>query len=130
MFSHVTLGVSDYPRAVGFYRGLMDLLGHSLRFEDAAKGWACWQPAGGGRPLFVICTPFNGRPAQPGNGSMVAFQAASRVAVDKAHAYARAHDGVDEGVPGLRPQYHPNYYGAYFRDPDGNKLCVVCHDPL
>ncbi len=58
---------------------------------------------------------------------MVALLAASRQIVDRAHAYALAQGGADEGAPGLRPQYHPNYYGAYFRDPDGNKICVVCH---
>jgi hypothetical protein len=49
--------------------------------------------------------------------------------VDEAWRLAIAHGGMDEGGPGLRPAYHPHYYGAYFRDPDGNKLCVVCHDP-
>lgn len=129
MFSHVTLGISDYPRALNFYRGLADILGLALRFEDAAKGWAGWQPAGGGRPLFLIMTPHDGRAAAPGNGGMTAFQASSRDVVDRAHAFALAYGGADEGAPGLRPHYHPDYYGAYFRDPDGNKLCVVCHEP-
>jgi len=57
----------------------------------------------------------------------VAFLAADRAMVDAFHAVALAHGGTDEGVPGLRPQYHPNYYGAYVRDPDGNKLQAVCH---
>jgi catechol 2,3-dioxygenase-like lactoylglutathione lyase family enzyme len=85
--------------------------------------------AAGRRPLFVILRPFDGQPASPGNGTMAAFEAASRNIFDKAHAHALAHGGTDEGAPGLRPQYHPYYYGAYFRDPDGNKLWVVCHDP-
>ena len=55
--------------------------------------------------------------------------AADRASVDRCHAAAIARGGTDEGAPGLRPQYHPHYYGAYFRDPDGNKLCVCCHDP-
>jgi lactoylglutathione lyase len=129
MFSHVTLGVRDYQRAFAFYRELAEILGLSPRFEDAAKGWAGCQPAGGGRPLFVISIPFDGRSATPGNGMMVAFAAISRDVVDRAHAFALAHGGTDEGAPGLRPQYHPDYYGGYFRDPDGNKLCVVCHHP-
>jgi catechol 2,3-dioxygenase-like lactoylglutathione lyase family enzyme len=129
MFSHVSLGISDYARAFGFYRGLADVLGLSLRFESAQKGWAGWQPVGGGRPLFLIAMPFDGGPAQPGNGAMIAFDATSRDVVVAAHAYALAHGGTDEGAPGLRPHYHPDYFGAYFRDPDGNKLCVVCHAP-
>jgi lactoylglutathione lyase len=128
MLSHLTLGISDFERAHRFHAGLMALLGHRQRFADPEKGWAGWQQAEGGRPLFVIMRPFDGQVASPGNGTMAAFRAASRDVVDKAHAYALAHGGTDEGAPGLRPQYHPNYYGAYFRDPDGNKLCVVCHD--
>jgi catechol 2,3-dioxygenase-like lactoylglutathione lyase family enzyme len=58
---------------------------------------------------------------------MVAFLAADRPAVRKAYAAALANGGVSEGAPGLRPEYHAHYYGAYFRDPDGNKLCVACH---
>ena len=58
---------------------------------------------------------------------MTAFLANDREAVDAAYAVALANGGTSEGPPGLRPEYHQNYYGAYFRDPDGNKLCVVCH---
>jgi predicted lactoylglutathione lyase len=60
---------------------------------------------------------------------MVALLAPTRAAVDAAHAAALAHGGECAGPPGLRPEYHANYYGAYFRDPDGNKLCACCHDP-
>jgi lactoylglutathione lyase len=56
-------------------------------------------------------------------------QHAGRV-VEAAHAFALAHGGRGDAAPGLRPHYHEHYYGAYVRDPDGNKLCVVCHDPL
>jgi catechol 2,3-dioxygenase-like lactoylglutathione lyase family enzyme len=58
---------------------------------------------------------------------MVAFAAASRAMVDAAYDAALANGGACEGPPGLRPHYHDNYYGAYFRDPDGNKFCVACH---
>jgi predicted lactoylglutathione lyase len=60
---------------------------------------------------------------------MVAFLAKTRAAVDQAFALALENGGTSEGPPALRPQYHADYYGAYFRDPDGNKLCVVCHTP-
>jgi lactoylglutathione lyase len=61
---------------------------------------------------------------------MTALRAPDRAAVDGPNAIARAHGGRGAGAPGLRPHYHEHYYGAYVRDPDGNKLCVVCHDPL
>jgi lactoylglutathione lyase len=64
-----------------------------------------------------------------GNGQMVAFLAHSRRVVDRVHAAALANAGSSEGPPGLRPEYHEHYYGAYFRDPDGNKLGVACHAP-
>jgi catechol 2,3-dioxygenase-like lactoylglutathione lyase family enzyme len=83
--------------------------------------------AGLGRPLFLIGRPYNGERAAPGNGQMVALLAPNRDAVDRSHARALANGARSEGEPGLRPHYHPNYYGAYFRDPDGNKLCVCCH---
>ena len=60
---------------------------------------------------------------------MVALSASSRAQVDAVHQLALAHGGQCDGPPGLRAHYHADYYGAYFRDPDGNKLCVVCHAP-
>jgi predicted lactoylglutathione lyase len=77
--------------------------------------------------LFLIGRPYNQQLHQPGNGQMVAFLAHSREQVNQVHALALASGGTCEGKPGLRPEYHANYYGAYFRDPDGNKLCVACH---
>ena len=128
MLSHVYVGTNEFEPAFAFYGALMEALGARLRFSDPAKPWAAWMPAEGARPLFIIGKPYDGQPAQPGNGQMIALTAASRGAVDRAHALALAHGGRCEGPPGLRPQYHDNYYGAYFRDPEGNKLCVVCHD--
>jgi predicted lactoylglutathione lyase len=60
---------------------------------------------------------------------MIALLASSRALVDRCHALALELGGIDEGRPGLRPAYHPNHYGAYFRDPDGNKLCICRHEP-
>ena len=70
---------------------------------------------------------YDQKDATPGNGVTVAFDAPSRAAVDAFHAAALAAGGTDEGPPGVREHYHSNYYGAYVRDPDGNKICVVCH---
>lgn len=127
MFSHVFLSVTDFDRACRFYRPLMSILGIDERFCDPAKPWIGWHSEGGSRPLFVVCKPYDGQAHAPGNGQMVAFMASTREAVRTAHACALAAGGRDEGAPGVRPEYHANYYGAYFRDPDGNKLCVVCH---
>ena len=128
MFSHVFIGVGDFARALAFYRPLMEALGMQARFCDPARPWAGWQVPGRDRPLFLIGAPYDGAPHAPGNGQMTAFLAPTRAAVDAAWALALAHGGSDEGAPALRPGYHAHYYGAYVRDPDGNKLCVVCHD--
>jgi lactoylglutathione lyase len=127
VYSHLYVGVSDFERALAFYEPLMDCLGIAPRFCDRSRPWAGWQSMPGPRPLFLIGRPHDGGPPAPGNGHMVAFLAATRAIVDAAHAVALAHGGRDEGPPGLRPEYHEHYYGAYFRDPDGNKLCVACH---
>lgn len=129
MFSHLFVGVTDFDRALAFYTPLMDTLGIAQRFCERDRPWAGWQSSPGPRPLFLIGTPYDGQAHAPGNGQMVAFLAATRGQVDAAHATALANGGTSEGAPGLRPEYHANYYGAYFRDPDGNKLCVACHAP-
>jgi lactoylglutathione lyase len=128
MFSHLFLGITDFERALAFYRPLMATLGLQERFCDPSRPWAGWQSEPGPRPLLLIGTPFDGQPAHPGNGQMVALLAASRSMVDAAYLSACRHGGHCDGPPGLRPHYHAHYYGAYFRDPDGNKLCVVCHE--
>jgi catechol 2,3-dioxygenase-like lactoylglutathione lyase family enzyme len=127
LFSHVFTSVSDFDRAYAFYASLMRALELEPRFHDSAKPWAGWQCPGGARPLFVIGRPNDGRPHAPGNGQMIAFSAKSREMVRNAYEVALSHGAQSEGPPGLRPQYHANYYGAYLRDPDGNKICVVCH---
>lgn len=127
MLSHVMLGVRDFERALAFYQPLMQCLGLEQRFCERSRPWAGWHSPGGARPLFIIAHPFDGEAHQVGNGQMVALLAADRATVNKAHALALGLGGRDEGAPGLRPQYHAHYWGAYFRDTEGNKLCVVCH---
>ena len=127
MLSHVFIGVNDFDRAVAFYSQVLERLGLVLRFTESDRPWAGWQTPGVARPLFLIGRPFDGQPAAPGNGAMNALLAADRATVDAVHALALQHGGRCEGPPGLRPEYHANYYGAYFRDPEGNKLCVCCH---
>ena len=129
MFSHIFIGVTDFERALAFYESLMPVLGIAPRFCDRSRPWAGWQSTGDPRPLFLIGPPFDGQPHHAGNGQMVAFLATTRAIVDAAHGVALASGGTCEGAPGLRPEYHAHYYGAYFRDPEGNKLCVACHEP-
>ncbi len=130
MFSHIFLGTQDFARARAFYEPLMALLGIPVRFVDEAEGWMGWQSVPGPRPLLLLGRPFDGQPHAAGNGQMVALLATTREQVDAFHALALSLGARDEGAPGLRPHYHANYYGAYVRDLDGNKLCVACHDPV
>ena len=127
MFSHIFVGTNNFERALAFYQPLMEVLGVQARFVEANRPWAGWQSQPDPRPLFLLGKPFDQQPHAPGNGQMVAFLAGSRAMVDAAYAVALQYGGSSEGAPGLRAQYHANYYGAYFRDPDGNKLCVACH---
>ncbi|MGE3689914.1 MAG: VOC family protein [Novosphingobium sp.] len=124
MFSHVTLGCDDHDRARSFWMAVMDVLGHPLMMDR--EGCIAFGEADG--PKTFVVTPFNRAPAMPGNGVHVAYIVPTRAQVDAFHAAALAHGGSDEGPPGLR-RYHANYYAAYVRDPDGNKLQAVCHSP-
>jgi len=123
MFSHVTLGTNDWQRARPFWVAVMQVLGHPVMF-DREGGMAFGLPTG---PKTFIGPAFDGNEARPGNGVHIAYLVKDRATVDAFHAAALANGGSDEGAPGLRPHYHPNYYGAYVRDPDGNKLQAVCH---
>jgi catechol 2,3-dioxygenase-like lactoylglutathione lyase family enzyme len=127
VISHINIGITDFPRAFAFYSAVLGELGLVLKFSEPEKPWAGWMAQGAPRPLFLIAKPFDGQPHVAGNGQMVALQASSRAMVDRVYAAAMAQGVKSEGTPGLRLHYHPNYYGAYFRDPDGNKLCVACH---
>jgi lactoylglutathione lyase len=129
MFSHIFIGIDDFERALRFYTPLMAALGNPLRFCDRERPWAGWQSQPDARPLFLIGAPQDGHAHQAGNGQMAAFSAGDRATVDVAYRLALQHGGSSEGEPGVRPAYHAHYYAAYFRDPEGNKLCVVCHAP-
>ena len=124
MFNHITIGTHDLARAIAFYDAALAPLGIE-RVSKKYPSWAAWQRPGEDAK-FWVGFPYNELPASWGNGCMVAFAAPSRTAVDAAHAQALAAGGRDEGKPGLRLDYEPNYYGAYVRDPDGNKIHFVC----
>jgi catechol 2,3-dioxygenase-like lactoylglutathione lyase family enzyme len=130
MLSHVYIGVTDFQRAFSFYSHVMEELSFVLKFSEPANFWAGWMQPSMPRPLVLVGRPYDGKPANPGNGQMIALLAPNRNAVDRCYATAIACGGTDEGGPALRAHYHPDYYGAYFRDPDGNKLCACCHEPV
>ncbi len=127
MLSHVTIGSADFDRDLAFWQPLMVRLGWRQRFIDRSRPWAGWEPQDGGRPLFILARPWDGGQAAPGNGTMIALLGPDRSSIDTVHALALAAGAQDEGAPGLRPQYHSDYYGAYFRDLSGNKIALACH---
>jgi catechol 2,3-dioxygenase-like lactoylglutathione lyase family enzyme len=123
MIGYVTIGTNDCARSVRFYDAALAPLNYAKTFEDG--GWAGYGPGGKKEGLEIyIATPSDGRPANYGNGSMLAFRAPSRSAVEAFYAAALAEGGKDEGAPGVRGDYVPPFYGAYVRDPEGNKLCA------
>ena len=124
MFLYITLGTNDLPRAKTFYQAVMPTLGLTLRHEHPDEiGYGLADDA---RTRLWITKPFDqSRSASHGNGSMIAFEAKTRAAVDAFHAAGLTAGGTDEGAPGLRP-YGENFYACYLRDPDGNKLSAVC----
>jgi catechol 2,3-dioxygenase-like lactoylglutathione lyase family enzyme len=126
LFSHMTIGASDLPRAIAFYDAVLAPLGIA-RVPVKYPAWASWQRPGEAAKLWVGL-PFNKMPTHPGNGWMAAFTAGSRKAVDEAYAAAISAGAEDEGPPGPRPNFGPNYYGAYVRDLDGNKIHFVCRE--
>ncbi len=130
MISHVHIGINDFSRALAFYEAIMQELGLVLKFSEPESAWAGWVSPYATRPLFLIGKPYDDQPASVGNGQMVALLSPNRDTVDRVHALALRLGSKCEGKPGLRPHYHPNFYGAYFRDPDGNKICICCHDPV
>jgi len=127
MIDHLGFPVSDYSRAKAFYTSALAPLGYSLIME-VTQEQSGQDPAAGfgvdGKPDFWI----------GGEGGLnkpvhVAIRAGSRDMVDAFYKAAMAAGGRDNGAPGLRPHYHPNYYGAFVLDPDGHNIEAVCHAP-
>jgi catechol 2,3-dioxygenase-like lactoylglutathione lyase family enzyme len=128
VISHVFVGVNKFEQAYKFYSGVMEEMELRLKFCDSERPWAAWSAVSAPRPLFIIGKPYDNALACAGNGQMVALLASSLDMVNRTYERALSLGGLCEGPPGLRPHYHDNYYGAYFRDADGNKLCVCLHD--
>jgi catechol 2,3-dioxygenase-like lactoylglutathione lyase family enzyme len=122
MIHHVSLGTNDIDRARGFYDPLMALIGfRMIRVSDGAIHY------GASDIVFSLETPVDGRPASAGNGVHIAFQAPDRETVRRFHWVALASGGTDEGAPGIREPYNSNYYAAFVRDLDGNKIEAVTY---
>lgn len=120
MIHHVSVGTGDLERARAFYDPVLALRGMRLILADERS-----LNYGTGDILFSVEMPVDGRPASPGNGVHVAFAARDRAMVQNFHRTALAHGGSDDGAPGLRPEYDAHYFGAFVRDPDGNKIEAV-----
>jgi catechol 2,3-dioxygenase-like lactoylglutathione lyase family enzyme len=117
MIGYVTLGSNDPDRAKTFYDQVLAPLGGKRVFANDRLQFY----SGPGGTLFAVGAPWDGEAATVGNGSMFGLPAPSRELVDEVHAAAMKAGAQDEGEPGSRTD---SFYGAYFRDPDGNKLCV------
>ena len=120
MIGYTCLGTNDLDKAVAFYSDLLGVLGAKVFFKsDRGVGWGTAPD----QPMFSVMKPFDGQSASVGNGAMVALTAANPEQVQALHAKALSLGGHDEGQPGPRGS---NFYGAYFRDLDGNKLAAFC----
>ena len=124
MLGYATVGTNDIDRARTFYDALLGEIGARRVMQFPENGFTLYG-TGGRAPGLAVTRPYNGEAAQPGNGPMVALAMDSRATVDRMHAKALELGGTSEGAPGLRtPEGDRAFYGAYFRDLDGNKLCV------
>ena len=132
MLSYVYFGTNNLEKAIAFYGPVLGTLGMQRCVTDdpawdrVAAGWGIYENGGMRELAFWVGTPFDQQPATVGNGSMVAFSARSWKEVDDFYAAALASGGMCDGAPGLRLQYSPDFYAAYVRDPDGNKIAAVC----
>jgi len=118
MLDHIGMAVSDIAKSKGFFQAALAPLGYKVLMDfGEAIG------LGQDRPDFWIA---RGPVAAQ---SHIAFTAANRATVKAFYDAAIAAGGKDNGGPGLRPQYHPNYYGAFVLDRDGNNIEAVCHQP-
>jgi catechol 2,3-dioxygenase-like lactoylglutathione lyase family enzyme len=122
MIGYVTIGALDGETSGKFYDAFFGAFGHERKFADG--GWIGYGAKGSDTHNVYICPPFDKKPATFGNGTMIAFKAKTRDEVAAAHAAGLANGGTDEGAPGFRPADKQSWYGAYLRDPTGNKICV------
>jgi catechol 2,3-dioxygenase-like lactoylglutathione lyase family enzyme len=124
MIGYATLGTNDIDKAKSYYDALLAELGAKRLMEMDENGFTLYG-VDMTTPSLAITKPFDGETATAGNGNMIAFQVQERSAVDSFHAKALELGSSDEGAPGVRgDEGDMAFYAAYFRDPDGNKLCA------
>lgn len=121
MFTHLTVGTNDLPRAKAFYDAALGAIGVKS-FGPMGEKAFMW---GKESPEFIVLNPANGLPSTWGNGGTIGFAAPTRKAVHAFHEAGLKAGGKDEGAPGPRA-FTPTAYAAYLRDPDGNKICAYC----
>ncbi|HVV34724.1 MAG TPA: VOC family protein [Vitreimonas sp.] len=125
---HVSVGVSNMQRSKAFYDAALGPLGMKPVYPVEINGKLVGVGYGvGDSASFWIQLPINGQAATMGNGVHIAFRAESRSAVDAFFLAALDKGGIEDGRPGLRTEYSPDYYGAFVRDPDGNKIEACNH---
>ncbi|MDB5661746.1 MAG: glyoxalase [Sphingomonas bacterium] len=124
MFTHVMVGSNDIAKATQFYDATFGALGVAKAMGDDKRAFYR-----GSNAAFGVVTPADGAPACHANGGTIGLGAPSKDVVDAWHAAGIANGGVDEGAPGVRENSPGAMYGAYLRDPDGNKLCVFAPNP-
>ncbi|MEZ5834059.1 MAG: VOC family protein [Dongiaceae bacterium] len=132
MIDHVSIGVSNLKRAKDFYDKTLKPLGYSCVYtvNIPGEGVVAHGYGEGEKPSFWIGVPDKlDKKANKKGGAHIAFVAKTRKSIDQFHAAALKAGAKDNGAPGLRPHYHPNYYGAFAYDPDGNKIEACCHHP-
>ena len=120
--NYVMLGSNDVTKARAFYDAVMPAIGGKLIAEFMPHAF-CYEQRGGGN--VWVATPYDKAAAVAGNGNMIGLSCESKAEVDKAHQIALANGGINEGDPGPRPLYGPDFYGGYVRDLDGNKMSFV-----
>jgi catechol 2,3-dioxygenase-like lactoylglutathione lyase family enzyme len=124
MIGYVTIGAVDGEKSGKFYDAVFGAMGAERKFSDG--GWTGYGPKGEEGHSVYVCPPHDGKPARAGNGIMIAFKAKSKSEVEAAYQAGLASGGTDEGKPGPRPEDSKTFFGAYLRDPTGNKICVFC----
>ena len=131
MIAYVTVGADDIPRAKRFYEAFLPALGYGL--SEGPDGLSFALPIEPGQSLmlpdFYVKPTFDGQPASAGNGAMVAFEAQTQAQVRDLHAAALSAGGSNEGRPGFRASYGPQFYVGYLRDPQGNKIALFSSNP-